>query len=226
MDEEAAAVVRRIFRLAAEGHGPYEISRMLTAEKVECPAYYLAVRGRGQWKNHIEQLRPHDWYGDTVLNILGKPEYLGHTVNFRSSKKSYKDKRVKNDPKDWVIFKNTHEAIVDQATWDLAQVIRKTRRRIDTTGVANPLTGLVFCADCGAKMYNHRGAYNKGTGKRHENDSYNCSTYTLSIENETRLCFSHNVTTKALRTLIQETIRKTSKYEGLCRQAGSGKAEL
>ena len=212
VDEEAAAVVRRIFRLAAEGHGPYEISRMLTAEKVECPGYYLAVRGRGQWKNRLEQLRPHDWFGQTVLNILAKPEYAGHTVNFRSSKKSYKDKRVRNDPEDWVTFKNTHEAIVDQETWDLAQAVAKTRRRTDTTGVANPLTGLVFCADCGAKMYNHRARLNPKTGKRSDTDNYNCSTYTLNFEHETQQCFSHNVTTKALRTLIQETIRKTSKY--------------
>ena len=212
VDEEAAAVVRRIYRLAVEGHGPYEISRMLTAEKVECPGYYMAVRGRGQYKNRVDQLRPHDWYGETVRSILKKPEYAGHTVNFRSSKKSYKDKQVKNDPKEWAIFKNTHEAIVDQETWDLAQAVTKTRRRTDTTGVANPLTGLVFCADCGAKMYNHRGRADPKTGKPIGNDSYNCSTYSLSIEHETQPCSSHGVTTKALRTLILETIRKTSKY--------------
>ena len=89
--------------------------------------------------------------------MLEKAEYMGHTVNFRSSKKSYRDKRVKNDPSDWLIFENTHEAIVDPETWKLAQQVKRTVRRTDTTGVANPLTGLVFCADCGAKMYNHRG---------------------------------------------------------------------
>ena len=211
MDEEAAVVVRRIYRMAVEGHSPYEISRMLTAEKVECPSYYLAIRGRGQWKNRIEQLRPHDWYGETVRSILKKPEYAGHTVNFRSSRKSYKDKRVKNDPENWLIFKNTHEAIVDQETWDLAQVVTKTRRRTDTTGVANPLTGLVFCADCGAKMHNHRRLDPK-TGDTAGSDVYNCSNYSKSIERETRLCTSHSVSTNALRELISETIRKTSKY--------------
>ena len=213
VDEEAAAVVRRIFRMAVEGHGPYEISRTLTAEKVECPSYYLAARGRGQWKNRIEQIRPHDWYGETVRIILKKPEYAGHTVNFRFSKKSYKEKRVKNDPEDWMVFKNTHEAIVDQETWDLAQVVTKTRRRTDTTGVANPLTGLVFCADCGAKMYNRRsGHVNPNTGNQIMNDTYNCSNYSKSVERETRLCSSHNVSSRALRTLVLETIRKTSKY--------------
>lgn len=95
MDEEAAAVVRRIFRLAVEGHGPHEIAKILTQEKVECPAYYLARNGRGSRKNTVDTSRPYDWYGFTVSSMLTKLEYMGHTVNFRSSKKSYRDKRVK-----------------------------------------------------------------------------------------------------------------------------------
>ena len=110
-------MVRRIFRLAVEGHGPYEISKILTQEKVECPAYYLARNGRGSRKNTVDTSRSYDWYGFTVSSMLTKPEYMGHTVNFRSSKKSYRDKRVKNDPSDWLIFENTHEAIVDPETW-------------------------------------------------------------------------------------------------------------
>ena len=165
VDEEAAAVVRRIFRLAVEGHEPYDISKMLTAEKVECPAYYLARNGWGPRKNTTDMSRPYDWYGNTVSTMLTKPEYMGHTVNFRTSKKSYRDKRVKNDPEDWLIFENTHEAIIDPETWQLAQQVKRTVRRTDTTGVANPFTGLVFCADCGAKMYNHRGIRKKADGK-------------------------------------------------------------
>ena len=97
---------------------------MLTAEKVECPAYYLARNGRGSRKNTVDTSRPYDWYGFTVSSMLTKPEYMGHTVNFRSSKKSYRDKRVKNDPSDWLIFENTHEAIVDPETWQLAQQVK------------------------------------------------------------------------------------------------------
>ena len=132
-------------------------------------------------------------------------------MNFRSSKKSYRDKRVKNDPSDWLIFENTHEAIVDPETWQLAQQVKRTVRRTDTTGVANPLTGLVFCADCGAKMYNHRGKRKKD-GREYGTDFYNCSTYTLTFERETQMCFSHTVSTKALNTLILETIRTTASY--------------
>ena len=212
VDEEAAAVVRRIFRLAVEGHGPYEISKMLTAEKVECPAYYLARNGWGPRKNTTDMSRPYDWYGNTVSTMLTKPEYMGHTVNFRTSKKSYRDKRVKNDPEDWLIFENTHEAIVDPETWQLAQQVKRTVRRTDTTGVANPFTGLVFCADCGAKMYNHRGIRKKADGKEYPSDFYNCSTYCLTIERETKQCFSHSVSTKALNELVLETIRTTASY--------------
>ena len=213
IDEEAAAVVRRIFRLAVEGHGPYEISAMLTAEGVESPSYYLAKRGRGKWKNTFDESRPCDWYGFTVGSILSKPEYMGHTVNFRTTKKSYKDKAVMNDPEDWVIFENTHEAIVDPETWRLAQKTRRTVHRVDTTGEANPFTGLVFCADCGAKMYNHRRLENPDdpSGKL-KSDSYNCSTFTLTIERAEKKCFSHSITTKALRALTLETIRIVSKY--------------
>ena len=213
IDEEAAAVVRRIFRLAVEGHGPYDISAMLTAEKVESPSYYHAKHGRGNFKNRVDESRPYDWYGETVKSILARPEYMGHTVNFRSSKKSYKDKRIQNAPEDWLIFENTHEAIVDEETWKLAQKTKRAKHRIDTTGEANPFTGLVFCADCGAKMYNHR-QYQSGTdpAERKLIDSYNCSTYTLTIERAERKCFSHSISTNALRTLTLETIRIVSKY--------------
>ena len=212
IDEDAAAVVRRIFQMAAEGHGPYEIARILTAEKVESPAYYLATHGSCSWKNRADLSRPHDWYGETVLRMLQRPEYLGHTVNFKSFKKSYKDERVKNDPSNWMIFKNTHEAIVDQGTWDLAQKVTKTRRRIDTTGVANPLTGLLYCADCGAKMYNHRGKRKTTTGSVASDDAYNCSTYSRCMERENKLCFSHSITTHAVMEIIRDTIQKTAKY--------------
>ena len=89
--------------------------------------------------------------------------------------------------------------------------MKRTVRRTDTTGVANPLTGLVFCADCGAKMYNHRGKRKKD-GREYGTDFYNCSTYTLTFERETQMCSSHTVSTKALNALILETIRTTASY--------------
>lgn len=214
IDEEAAAVVRRIFRLAIECNGTHIIAKQLTAEKVESPSFHAAKYNRGPHKANVDPSRPHDWYGYTVGTILARPEYLGHTVNFRSFKQSYKDKNsIKRPPEEWQIFENTHEAIIDPETWALAQQTRKTVRRTDTTGEANPLTGLVFCADCGAKMYNHRGKHkDTPNGVIRTSDSYNCSTYTLTHEREVKTCYSHSISTNALRALILDAIRLVSKY--------------
>ena len=221
VDEEAADVVRRIFRLSAEGKGPLTIAKILMKDKVERPSVYLAKRGRGTQKNITDMSRPYDWADNTVRDILAKPEYMGHTVNFRSYKPSYKEKKkIKRPPEEWLIFENTHEAIVDAETWKLAQLSRKIVRRTDTTGEANPLTGLLFCADCGAKMYNHkRGGKALQEGQKpdsesglYPNDNYNCSTYMLSAKHSEQKCCSHYITSKAVRALILDTIRTVSTY--------------
>ena len=211
VDEEAAAVVRRIYRLAIEGHGLTDIANILYRDKVESPAAYLARQGRGPWKSKESIDRLYAWSDFVVGQILSKPEYMGHTVNFRSHKESYKDKQtVRHAPEDWLIFENTHEAIVDKGTWELVQKLRGTPRRIDTLGEANPLTGLVFCADCGAKMYNQR---TRGNGtKPYPSDAYECSSYKLAGQRRTAVCSNHHISTKALRTLILETIKAASVY--------------
>ena len=212
IDEEAAAVVRRIFRLTIEGKGPYDIARILFEDKVETPAVYAAKQGRGVWKGKEEFPNPYNWSGYIVWQILSKPEYMGHTVNFRSHKQSYKDKNpVMNPKEDWLIFENTHEAIVDRETWELAQKLRKTPRRHDTLGEANPLTGLLFCADCGAKMMNHR---SKGGTENnpYPSDFYDCSSYTLAHQKRTHACCGHYIRTRVLRELILDTIRTVSTF--------------
>ena len=211
VDEEAAAVVRRIFQLAIEGHGLSDIANILYRDKVESPAAYLARQGRGPWKSKENIDRPYAWSVFIVGRILSKPEYMGHTVNFRSHKESYKDKQpVYHAPEDWLIFEDTHEAIVDKGTWELVQKLRGTPRRIDTLGEANPLTGLVFCADCGAKMYNQR---TRGSEtKPYPSDAYECSSYKLAGQRRTAVCSNHHISTKALRALILETIKVTSAY--------------
>ena len=211
IDEEAAEVVRRIFRLTIEGKGPYDIARILFDDKIETPAVYAARQGRGVWKSKEEFPNPYNWSGYIVGNILAKPEYMGHTVNFRSHKQSYKDKSpVMNPKEEWLVFENTHEAIVDKETWELAQKLRKTPRRHDTIGEANPLTGLLFCADCGAKMYNQR---TRGSDtKPYPSDAYECSTYKLAGQKRSAACRNHHISTKALRELILNTIRTVSTY--------------
>ena len=211
IDEEAAAVVRRIYQLSVEGHGLSDIANILYRDKVESPAAYLARQGRGPWKSKENIDRPYAWSDFIVGRILSKPEYMGHTVNFRSHKESYKDKQpIFHAPEDWLIFEDTHEAIVDKGTWELVQKLRGTPRRIDTLGEANPLTGLVFCADCGAKMYNQR---TRGSEtKPYPSDAYECSSYKLAGQRRTAVCSNHHISTKALRTLILETIKVTSAY--------------
>ena len=211
IDEEAAAVVRRIFRLTIEGKGPYDIARILFDDQVETPAVYFAKKGIGVWKSKEEFPNPYNWSGFVVGQILSKPEYMGDTVNFRSHKQSYKDKHAVMNPKeDWLIFEDTHEAIVDRETWELAQKLRKTPRRHDTIGEANPLTGLLYCADCGAKMYNQR---TRGSdSKPYPSDAYECSTYKLAGQKRSSACCSHHISTKALRSLILDTIRTVSTY--------------
>ena len=221
VDEEVAEVVRRIFRLSAEGMGPHMIAKVLMMDKVERPSYYLAQRGRGTCQSKTDMSRPYDWNGNTIRDILAKPEYMGHTVNFRAYKPSYKEKKIIKRPQsEWLIFENTHEAIIDPETWKLAQHVRKTVRRTDTTGMANPLTGLMFCADCGAKMYNHReGARALKEGWQpdpvsglYPSDHYSCSTYELTSRQSEQKCCSHYITTRAVRALILDTIRTVSAY--------------
>ena len=221
IDEEAAEVVRRIFRLTIEGNGPYQIARMLADEQVERPSYYLAQRGQGTHQANMDKDSPYAWRGRTIAEILDRPEYMGHTVNFRTYKDSYKDKRPKKTAKeDWMIFENTQEAIVDEKTWHLAQELRKTVRRTDTVGEANPLTGLMYCADCGAKMYNHRGSAGQArdwqgrpNGKRRpDRDEYHCSAYDLSRQKYHPTCTLHYIRTDVVRELILETIRSASTY--------------
>lgn len=221
IDEDAARVVRRIFRLTVEGNGPYQIARMLTEEKVERPSYYLARHGMGNHLSDYNAAEPYAWRGTTVSGILSKPEYMGHTVNFRTYKESYKDKQPQKTPKeDWAVFENTQEPIVDAGTWNMAQKLRGTVRRTDTLGEANPLTGLMYCADCGAKMYNHRGNggwardwHRNLTGERRPfRDEYNCSTYNLSRQSYGEKCTQHYIRTAVVRDLILEAIKSVSGY--------------
>ena len=221
IDEEAAEVVRRIYRMSLEGKGPYEIARILSEEQIERPSYYLAKRGLGTCRSNNNTATPYVWRGATVRDILSKPEYMGHTVNFRSYKESYKDKRAKKTPKeDWVIFKNTQGAIVSEEMWNKVQELRKTVRRTDTVGEANPFTGLLYCADCGAKMYNHRGGAGRArnwkgelNGKRRpDRDEYNCSTYNLSRQSYDKQCSQHYIRTEVVRKLVLETIKAVSDY--------------
>lgn len=218
IDEDTAPVVKRIFSLTIEGHGVCTIARMLTDEKVMRPGYVQVLKRNGKGnKACTNEAEKYTWTGNTIIEILSKPEYRGDTVNFRYSKKTYKDKNHTPNPQDkWLIFENTHPAIIDRETWETAQRCRKTVKRTDTFGAANPLTGKLFCADCGAKMFNHRKAggkpnyRNETTGKmylRSPSDFYVCSTHTNAQNKFKKECTTHHIKTAAVRQLILDTIR-------------------
>ena len=215
VDEDAAEVVRYIFRLCVEGNGTLMIAHRLRDERIEAPAYYHGKQGIGQYKNRLDQIKPYDWSGTMVRTILTKPEYLGYTVNFRTSSRSYKErKNIINPPEQWAVFEGTQEPLVALETWQLCQRLLETPRRFDTIGESNPLTGLVFCADCGAKMYNHRARpYVGKDGKKNSGfDSYDCSNYKLNKDRVDKQCCSHHINARSLRELLLFTIRTVSQY--------------
>ena len=220
IDEEAAAVVRRIFRMAVEGIGPYQIARILTEEKVEKPSYYQAKRGYGCYKNRCDMSKPYEWAGVSVVRMLEKPEYMGDTVNFRTKKLSYKDKTaVRNDSDEIVVFTDTHEAIIDRKTWYMVQELRKTKRRINTEGETNPFVGKIFCADCGGKMHYRNEGKRAGRNWRGLPDGsvrttpacYNCGNYNNSHDQSGKVCCSHNIQAKVIDQLVLETIQYACK---------------
>ena len=205
VDEEAAEVVRRIFSLTMEGYGPYQISKLLSEAKVEIPAVHLARFDEGV--NRTKPVKdPYGWGSSTIVSILKKREYLGHTVNFKT-RKHFKDKKSHYvDESEWTIFENTHEAIIDQETFDNVQRVRGNARRYpDGFGEAYPLTGLMYCADCGGKMYVHR-TYN---GKRVP--QYTCGQYGKYPIGS--LCpTQHRIKAEAVLTLIADMLRTIAEY--------------
>lgn len=221
IDEEAAAVVKRIFQLTLEGKGPLQIARILHDDKVERPSFYKAKHGFGTSINQCDMNRTYSWTSATIVSILERPEYIGHTVNFRTYKDSYKDKIRKHaDKSDWVIFENTHEAIIDDKTWHMVQNIRSVKRRNTKCGSESPLTGLLYCADCGKHMYRHqlrsypiKDKNGIPTGKYSKpKDYYRCSTYNQTNYLFERKCSAHTIRTVVLNELILDTIRYTCDY--------------
>ena len=205
VDPEAADVVKRIFAMTIDGYGPYQIASKLKEEKVLIPSAYLAQHGEGVNKNKTFK-DVYGWGSSTICNILEKREYLGHTINFKT-RKHFKDKKSHYVPEDeWTIFENTHEAIIDQQTFDLVQKIRgNVRRYPDGWGEAAPLTGLLYCADCGGKMYVHR----TNNGKRIS--QYTCSQYSKVPVG--KLCKTqHRINEDVVLSLVSEMLKAIAEY--------------
>ena len=185
VDEEAAEVVRRIFRMCIEGYGPTQIAKRLSDENIFNPTAYAVSKGyvsSGAYKN------PTKWSNSTVALILERQEYLGHTVNFKTYRKSYKvRKKMKAPHEDWLIFENTHPTIISQHDFDLVQELRQNRRRMQKFEKVDPFSGVVYCADCGAKMYLNRW-HDISKGQEHlkcgtySKDSSECSAHCVRMK--------------------------------------------
>ena len=202
VDEEGAAIVKEIFNLCIKGYGPTQIARILTENGVETPTVYAKRKGLA-----IAQREKADmeiWATHTIVRILGNMQYLGHTVNFTTYKKSYKSRRKLEAPReDWVIFENTQEAIIDQETFDTVQRIRQGKKRIADMGAPNMLSGMLYCADCGQKMYLCRCSTVK------QAEYFNCSSYR---KQKKRTCSSHQITAHAVKDMIRDDIRYTIRF--------------
>lgn len=202
IDEPSAEVVKEIYNLFIQGHGTFEIARILTERNIMTPAEYFISVGR-KFPSKLQQFK-HQWNATTVASILDRQEYIGDTVNFKYTIRSYKDKTKVAIPKEnWQIFKNTHEPIIDEYTWNIAQELRNNRKKPTRSGKKSIFSGLLFCNDCGKKMY-----FQSPVTDRNTKDHYRCSSYKKNIS----LCTSHWITDEVLQVLVLENIQKVVSY--------------
>lgn len=207
IDPEPAAVVHRIFQMVIDGKGLRQIADTLYADKVLIPSAY-ATKYHPENRHCKDYHDPCRWSGTEVGRILSKQEYMGHTVLGKTVSESYKTKKRRNvAPNELMIFKNTHPAIVDEETWQNAQRLRKTVRKLGKGG-NQPcrLTGLLYCADCGAKMTHRRRS--EGYQKYDADNAYVCSAY----RQITRNCTMHYIRVSVVEKLILSAIHRVSVY--------------
>ena len=201
IDEPAAEVVRKIFSLCVEGFGPTQIAKKLTDEKIPTPTEHWISVGR---KCSAPPAVPGRWVARTVADLLEKQEYVGDTVNFRYTTKSFKNKtRVHIPEENWKIFENTHPAIIDRETFAIVKELRKQKRRPTRGGNVSMFSGIVFCNDCGAKLY-----YCTAKNLTHEQNWFTCSTSRLNKDN----CSAHFVREVHLEQAVLQSMQRVFWY--------------
>lgn len=203
IDEDAATVVKEIFHLCMKGLGPTQIATELTKRKIENPA----AHGKRNGINVSAQQERDDlfiWRTSTIARILTRQEYLGHTVNFKTKRKSYKQKKqLKNNPSEWQIFRNTHDAIIDEETFKTVQRIRDGRRKVSRLGDMGILSGMMFCADCDNKLYQVR-----GKGWEHDKEYFVCATY-RKVKGG---CSSHQIRNVVVEQLLLQNLQRVTAF--------------
>ena len=201
IDEDAAQIVRKIYRLYLDGNTMGGIARMLTAEGIETPKLYAENRGI---KHYKAATYPEIWSRISVEYILSNYEYTGSTVNFKTKRKSFKNKKQWIQSKeDWAVFEGTQEAIIDKETFETVQKMRGTKRAYTKFNEVNIFSGLLYCADCGGKMTIRRRKEDR------RKDAFICSTYRKKKKN---LCTEHAIKVSALEQIVLQDIRKVCAY--------------
>jgi DNA invertase Pin-like site-specific DNA recombinase len=212
VDEEAAKVVRRIFQMVIDGYGTKAIADKLSDEKVLIPSAYLEQAGDGAVSRNHNYHDPYRWNCTAISYILNRQEYMGHTVLGKTICENFKTKkRRKARPDELIIFENTHEAVVDAETWNLAQKLRRrTKRKLANGTYSHRLSGLLYCADCGSRLsYRSPLSMHRPDGKTYDADScFCCSTY-KSMYGE---CTMHYVRASVIDTLVDDAIRRVAQY--------------
>lgn len=202
IDEQSAKIVKEIFNLFIQGHGTCEIARILKEKEILTPAEYSTSIGI-KLSSKPQELE-HQWNAVTVAGILDRQEYIGDTVNFQSTARSYKDKTRVNLPKeDRKVFKNTHEPIIDEHTWNIVKQLRGNRKKYAKSGKKSIFSGLLFCYDCGKKLY-----FKSPVSDKKAKEHYRCSSYKSSRAS----CTSHYITDEALQNIVLENIQKVISY--------------
>ena len=201
VDEEAAAIVRRIFAMCASGSGPSQIARILKKEQILTPTMYAYTR-YGITHTCLDTAHPYNWSDSAIANLLENEIYLGNTVNMKYSTKSYKDKRrVEHPREECLVFENTHPALITREVWDMVQRVRKNKRRLTKMEEQNKYSGLVFCADCGSNMVLHR-AHTMSASYNH----FTCRTYKKDGE----ACTGHYIRECVLDEIVLEDLRRVT----------------
>ena len=202
VDPVAADVVKRIFSMCMDGRGPKQIANQLKADKVLTPTAYRALQGIKTPNKKPED--PYDWHSSTVVAILERREYTGCTVNFKTYTNSIWDKKQRDNPLEkQAIFPNTHEAIIEEAVFEKVQQVRQLRHRKTRTGRSSIFSGLVYCADCGEKLY-----YGATNNYRTEGAFFDCSLHWKHKDK----CGTHYIRETVLSHLVLKHIQAVTGY--------------
>lgn len=202
VDEVAAETIKLIFNLCIKGFAPSQIASELKSRKIPTPAEHFSNLGIN-FPTEKPEIK-YNWNPATIATILDREECLGKVINFRTKRKSYKTKKSVNNPRsEWAVFDNIHEPIIDEETFNIVKRIRKTRRVRNSLGEMPALSGMLYCADCGAKLYQVR-----GKGWSHDKEYFVCASY----RKQKGKCTSHQIKNIQVEEILLREIRKVTAF--------------